>query len=59
MRAKLLKNRQILKNLSVVKDRIYEVLDIVEGKCKILVPGVRKGNFYNVLVADDEIELID
>lgn len=56
---KILKDRQILKDLAIKVGQIYEVLDIVVDSYKIAVPMKHRGKFRNILVSEDEGELID
>lgn len=56
---RMLQDRQILTNLTLQKDTLYEVLDIVQNSYKIAVPMRRKGKFKHVLVNEDEGELVD
>lgn len=56
---KMLQNREVLKDLTLQKDKIYEVLDIVQDSYKIAVPMKRKGKFKYVLIGEDEGELLD
>ena len=59
MDIKILKDRQILKDLAIKVGQIYEVLDIVVDMYKIAIPMKHKGKFRNILVSEDEGELID
>lgn len=59
MQIRALTDRQIWKNLKLEKDKIYEVLDIVQDCYKIAIPMKHKGKFQQVLIAENEGELID
>ena len=56
---KILKDRQILKNLKIEKDKLYEILDVVQNTYKIKVPMKRNGFFKQALVTEDEGILVD
>ena len=59
MDIKILKDRQILKDLAIKAGQIYEALDIVGKDYKIAIPMKHKGKFKHVLVSADESELVE
>ena len=57
-RLKMLINKQ-MGPAFLIKDKEYEVADIIQDCYKVRVPMKRKGKFKQVLVNEDEGELID
>jgi len=55
----MLQDRFIYKGISLEKDKLYEVENIILNTYKIKVPKKQKGRFQYVLVDENEGELVD
>jgi len=59
MKIRMLQDRFIYKGISLEKDKLYEVENIILNTYKIKVPKKQKGRFQYVLVDENEGELVD
>lgn len=59
MRVKILKERQILKDLKIEEGKVYEILAVIGDSYKIALPMKQKNKTKHVLVNEDEGVLVD